>query len=96
MSDIPMNAADAFVRRAKSLQMTEDVADGAVHINTALADRLGLIEQDEVRAEQNDVALTLPLVLDDRLPENCVLIQAKHPQSAMLGSWFSDITLGKV
>ncbi|MFT5352129.1 MAG: NADH-quinone oxidoreductase subunit G [Gammaproteobacteria bacterium] len=96
ISDIPMNAADAFVRRAKSLQMTEDVADGAVHINTALADRLGLVEQDEVRAEQNDVALTLPLVLDDRLPENCVLIQAKHPQSAMLGSWFSDITLGKV
>lgn len=95
LSDVPMNAADAFVRRAKSLQMTGDVADGAVHINSALADKLGLSGQEQVRAEQNERALTLPLVLDDRVPNACVLIQAKHPQSAALGAWFADITLGK-
>ncbi len=95
LSDVPMNTADALVRRAKSLQMTEDVADGAVHINSALAKQLGLSDQKEVRAEQDDMALTLPLVVDDRLPDACVLIQAKHPQSAALGTWFADITLGK-
>ncbi len=95
ISDIPMNSADALVRRASSLQMTAEVADGAVHINSTLADKLGLSAEEKVRAEQNDVTLTLPLVLDDRLPDTCVLIQAKHAQTAMLGSWFSDINLGK-
>jgi NADH-quinone oxidoreductase subunit G len=83
-SDIPMNAADPLVRRAKSLQMTTDIADGAIHINNSLADKLGLSSEATVKAEQNDVSLTLPLVLDDRLPDSCVLIQAKHEQSAEL------------
>jgi NADH-quinone oxidoreductase subunit G len=95
LSDVAMNAADVLVRRARSLQKTADVADGAVHINSALADKLGLSGQENVRAEQNDMVLTLPLVLDDRLPDACVLIQAKHPKSAALGAWFGDITLGK-
>ena len=95
LSDVPMNSADAFVRRANSLQMTADVADGAVRINSSLANKLGLSGQEKVKAEQNDVVLILPLVVDDRLPDACVLIQAKHSQTAMLGSWFSKISLGK-
>jgi NADH-quinone oxidoreductase subunit G len=94
-TDIPMNAADSLVRRATSLQMTADVADGAVHINKALADKLGLSSETSVKAEQNDLSLTLPLVLDDRLPDSCVLIHGKHKQSAELGAWFAEITLGK-
>ena len=95
LSDVPTNSVDSVVRRAKSLQMTNDTADGAVHINSTLANKLGLSDQEIVRAEQNDVVLTLPLVLDERLPDSCVLIQAKHEQSAPLGAWFADITLGK-
>ena len=96
MSDVPMNNADTFVRRARSLQMTIDAADGGVHINSDLAVKLGLSEQKKVRAEQNGVALELALVLDERVPDDCVLIQAKHPQTAQLGAWFSDISLGKI
>ncbi len=95
-SDVPMNVVDTFVRRADSLQMTNDVADGAVHINHAQADKLGLAGETSVKAEQNEISLTLPLVMDDRLPDSCVLIQAKHEQSTALGAWFAEITLGKV
>ena len=91
-----MNNADTFVRRARSLQMTIDAADGGVHINSDLAVKLGLSEQKKVRAKQNGVALELALVLDERVPDDCVLIQAKHPQTAQLGAWFSDISLGKI
>jgi len=94
-SDVPMNMTDSFVRHAKSLQMTTDVSDGAIHINNNLASKLGLSEETSVKAEQNEIALTLPLIMDDRLADDCVLIQAKHPQSAELGAWFADITLGK-
>jgi NADH-quinone oxidoreductase subunit G len=95
-SDVPMNMTDSLVRRALSLQMTTDVSDGAIHINKTLANKLGLAEETSVKAQQNEVSLTLPLVMDDRLADDCVLIQAKHLQSAELGAWFADITLGKV
>ncbi len=96
ISDTPMNSADSLVRHAKSLQKTTDVGDGAVHINSRLAEQLGLLESDSVRAEQQEVSLTLPLVVDDRIADGCALIHARQAQTAVLGAWFSTIKLGKV
>ena len=95
ISDIPMNSADAFVRRAESLQKTSDVADGVVRINSKLAESLGLDDVTEVVATQSEKSVTLPLNVDDRVADDCVLIQAKHDTSSALGSWFGEISLGK-
>ena len=95
LSEVPMNSADALVRHATSLQMTADVADGAVHINSRLAEQLNLGSAENVRAEQGDASLTLPLVIDERVADDCVLIHAKQKVSAALGSWFAEISLEK-
>ncbi|NKB37405.1 MAG: NADH-quinone oxidoreductase subunit G [Gammaproteobacteria bacterium] len=95
ISDTPMNSSDSLVRHAKSLQETTDVGDGAVHINSKLAEQLGLLESEKVRAEQNENSLTLPLVLDDKVADGCALIHARQTETAALGAWFSDIKLGK-
>ena len=95
ISDIPMNAIDPVTRRAKSLQQTADVTDGKAHINAVLASQLGMRDGDKVRVEQDEHAVTLPVVIDDRIPDKSVLIQAAQPCHAELGGWYGEIKLSK-
>ena len=96
ISEIPMNSVDSLVRRAPALQETADVADANVRISSILAASLGLNGSDKVRVEQQGVTLDLTCLVDSRLPDDTVLIHAAHPATAVLGSWFSDITIKKV
>ncbi|MEX2352789.1 MAG: molybdopterin-dependent oxidoreductase, partial [Gammaproteobacteria bacterium] len=96
ISEIPMNSLDALVRHATALQETADIADGAAHINSVFATRLGLVEQSRVRVQQDEAVIELPYVVDDRLPDNTVLIHAAHPAVTGLGGWYSEITIEKV
>lgn len=93
---MPMNSADPLSRRASALQQTADVADGAVHINQALASSLGLNDGDSVRATQGEQQVELPVAIDDSVSAQTVLIHAAHSDSALLGPWFGDISLDKV
>ena len=95
-TEIPMNSVDTLVRRAEALQQTADVADGAVHINSNLAGKLRLNGSSKLVAQQQGSALELNYVLDNRLPDNTVLIQAAHPATSALGAWFGEITLRKL
>jgi NADH-quinone oxidoreductase subunit G len=95
IADIPMNAIDPVTRRAKALQKTVDVTDGSAHINTTLARQLGLQAGDTARVEQYEQTLTLPVVIDDRVPDRCVLIHAAQPCHAQVGAWYGEIKLGK-
>lgn len=95
-TDMPMNSLDALVRRAPALQQTADVADGAVHLNNGLAAKLGLNGSGKVIVQQQGPELELDYIIDNRLPDNTVLIHAAHPATAALGTWFSDISVRKV
>ncbi len=96
ITEVPMNSVDSLVRRAPALQETADVADANVRISSTLAATLGLNSSDKVRVEQQGVTLDMACLVDSRLPDNTVLIHAAHPATAVLGSWFSDITIRKV
>ncbi len=95
ISDVPMNSLDPLVRRAVALQQTNDIADGLVHINQVLAGRLGLNGGERVRLEQQGVRGDFGYVIDNRLPDNTVLIHAAHPDTATLGGWYDEISLQK-
>lgn len=91
ISDVPMNAIDPVCRRAKALQATSDVADGMLHINTITAESLKLSAGSEASVQQADASLRLPVHIDDRVPDNCVLIQSGHPDQVGLGASFGAI-----
>ena len=95
ISDIPMNAIDPVTRRAKSLQQTADVTDGKAHINATLASQMGIRDGDKVRVEQDEHSVTLPVVIDERIPDKSVLIQVAQPCHTQLGGWFGEIKLSK-
>ncbi|MEQ8290428.1 MAG: NADH-quinone oxidoreductase subunit NuoG [Gammaproteobacteria bacterium] len=91
ISDVPMNAIDPVCRRAKALQATSDVADGMLHINTTTAESLKLSAGVEASVQQDDTTVRLPVSIDDRVPDNCVLIHSGHPKQVGLGASFGAI-----
>ena len=96
IADVPMNAIDPVTRRAKSLQQTTDVTDGKAHINSDMSQQLGIREGDMVLFEQDEVSVKLPVTIDDRVADRCVLVHAAQPCHAQFDGWSGVVTLSKV
>jgi len=96
IAEVPVYATDALVRRATALQQTADARPVAAYVNETLAERLGLAGGEQARVRQGDVELELPLVIDGRIPDGCVLIPAALPGSVGLGAMGSIVGLERV
>ena len=95
ITETPMNMIDPISRRAVSLQQTNDVSDGAIHINSVLAKKNKLANDDHAKVEQDENSVTLKVIIDDRVPDDCVLIQSAHPAQINLGASFGSIRIAK-
>ncbi|MCI0399717.1 MAG: NADH-quinone oxidoreductase subunit NuoG [Gammaproteobacteria bacterium] len=93
ISEVPMNALDPLVRRAAALQQTQDVADGAAHVNASTARSLGLTAGVQIRLQQDEGSATLLIAIDDRVPDHCVLVHGAQGVSAELGPWEGPVTV---
>ena len=62
-----------------------------VHINTKLAAQMSLDKQ--VRVKQDEAQITLPVVIDERVPDNSVLIYAGQVANQALDTWHGLIEL---
>lgn len=91
IGDIPMNSLDSITRRAQSLQQTKDISDGMAHINSRLASRLGVGEGEKLSLIQNGQAFDMPVTIDERLPDQCVLIHGAQKAHTRLGGMFAEI-----
>jgi len=93
ISHVPIYAVDGIVRRAPSLQQTQDARQEAIYINRELARRLGLDEGQQAMATQGEGQALLPIVLDDRIPDGCVLIPSALPGTRRLGASTAGVEL---
>lgn len=74
---IPAYSIDGITRRAKALQATQAIVEGelvAVRLHPETAKRLQLAEGEIAVVTQQDYALRLPVVLDERVPLRGALI----------------------
>jgi NADH-quinone oxidoreductase subunit G len=93
--DTPLYAVDPLVRRAAALQQTQDAGTPAIRLHPAQAERLGLSASEQALVKQNGYQATLPLQLDESLPEDCVWISSGLAQTAALGQPFGEVTVEK-
>jgi NADH-quinone oxidoreductase subunit G len=91
ISDVPIYATDALVRRAESLQLTADAASPVVGLPPALFQQVGA----QVRVTQGQGSAVLPARADATLADNTVRIAAGHPATAALGAMFGTVTVEK-
>ncbi|MGE3482467.1 MAG: NADH-quinone oxidoreductase subunit NuoG [Gammaproteobacteria bacterium] len=91
---VPIYAVDPIVRRADALQQTADArGQAAASLCAATAEHLGLADGARARFRQDGGEAELPVVIDERVPEGCVLIPAALPETAALGAAFGSLAL---
>ncbi|MCB1876732.1 MAG: NADH-quinone oxidoreductase subunit G [Chromatiales bacterium] len=95
IGDVPIYAGDPLVRRSRPLQATIDGQAASIRICSALAERLNLGEDRQAVVVQGEERITLPLYLDDRVPDDCVWLPCALPETAPLGSSSGGIQLEK-
>ncbi|MDC8773186.1 NADH-quinone oxidoreductase subunit NuoG [Roseateles albus] len=98
LAELPIYAADALVRFASSLQLSNDARQAAVaHLPSAVWTQLGLNDGDTVRISQEGAgAVQLPAKLDAKLPANVLRVPSGLPETAALGSIFGGLNVSKV
>jgi NADH-quinone oxidoreductase subunit G len=93
IAEVPAYAADAIVRRARSLQATHDATAPIAWVNRALYERLGLRDGDALRVRQGAGEGVFAASVDDKLPADCVRLVTGRPETATLASMFGAITV---
>jgi NADH-quinone oxidoreductase subunit G len=97
VGDVAINAVDALVRRAESLQQTPDAeAAGVVHINPEQAEQSGVRDGYTVTVRQGGASAVMDVCIDARVADGCVWIQAGTVASGKLGAAFAPVTLERV
>jgi NADH-quinone oxidoreductase subunit G len=95
LSPVPIYATDPIVRRATSLQATQDGKSPSVGLSSGLWASLGLQPGQRVRVAQGSGSVVLPARCDDTLAEGTVCVPAGHPDTAALGSMFGALCVEK-
>ncbi len=85
VADVPIYATDPLVRRAPSLQASPLARPVEVRLHPEVARDLGVAGREQVQVRQNGIAVDLPLVLDESIPQGCAWIPAGLIASVALG-----------
>ncbi len=93
VSDVPIYYADAIVRRATSLQKTNDAAIPCVSMHSVEMHKLGAQCGEFVTVRQGDGSVKLAVKMDDQLPAGVARVAAGHHATAVLGAMFGTITV---
>jgi NADH-quinone oxidoreductase subunit G len=86
LAEMPMYAIDPIVRRAPALQKTADNPPPSARLNAVQAGKLGFQGGESVQVVMSQGVARLDLVLDERVPDGCVLVPAGYPETTMLGA----------
>lgn len=79
IADMATYATDATVRRAPALQATVHGNAATVRINASIAAALGVADAENVEISQGDERRVLPLIIDNRVADGVVWLQAGLP-----------------
>lgn len=93
LAPTPIYGGDNLVRRAKALQATDHAKTKDLRLNTKTAEHLGVLSCKEVRVEYGGVGLTMPLIIDDRLPENTALLFSGGKELFALGAQYNTLVI---
>jgi NADH-quinone oxidoreductase subunit G len=93
VSDVPIYATDAVVRRSAPLQATADAAVPQAWMRSEELSKLGVQAGALVKVSQGSGSVSLTAAVDDKLPQGVVRVAAGHSATAALGAMFGTITV---
>ncbi len=93
VSDVPIYATDAVVRRSAPLQATADAALPQAWLHSDELKKLGVQAGTPVKVSQGRGSVQLVAAADDKLPKGVVRVAAGHAATAALGAMFGTISV---
>lgn len=96
IGEVPIYQADPVVRRAESLQATQDAVPPKAWMATDMLESLGIAAGSWVSIKQGEESVQLEAACDEKLPANCVRIAGAHPTTTALGGLFGEIWVEKL
>jgi len=96
IAEVPIYAVDNIVRRASSLQQADSTDNASIRLNAVTAQQQGLTNATQATAKQGEYQVILPLRIDNRVPDGCVLLSTATPAAAGMGVHTGPVTLTKV
>ena len=93
VSDVPIYATDAVVRRSAPLQATQDAAMPKVWMHSEELNSIGVKAGMNVKLSQGAGSIKLMSAADDKLPKGVVRVAAGLAATAALGEMFGTITV---
>ena len=91
VSEMPVYAVDNVVRRAASLQQTNEAEHAYIAMSEQQAIDLNVQNENVVRIVQGKHEVTLPLRLEEDISYNCVRIQKSSHESDALGETIAPV-----
>jgi NADH-quinone oxidoreductase subunit G len=93
VSEWSIYGIDSIVRRSAALQQSATNQDFTIRVSPQVAKKFNLRHGREAVAMQNGAQVSLPVVIDEIIPENYVAVAAGGDVSAHLGAPFGEIDL---
>ncbi|MCW9025468.1 MAG: molybdopterin-dependent oxidoreductase, partial [Gammaproteobacteria bacterium] len=90
---LPIYAVDMLVRRAEPLQNTADAIADAIYLNAETASKVGVTDEEDAVATQGECTVILPVMIDEAIPTNCVMIPTGLAETSKLGAAYGDIEI---
>ena len=90
---LPIYSVDSLVRRSQALQATNEVANNSVIVNAALAKQQGLSEDGTVKIVQNGNTITMPVVVDNGVADNSVLVAVAINETTALADGYGSVEI---
>ncbi len=94
ITEWPIYRIDALVRRSIPLQQSAASILPGIYLNNAFAQQLNLTDGSKTTVKQGDGEANLAVIIDDKIPDNCVFIPAGFSETAKLGASFGIIEIG--
>ncbi len=94
ITEISMYSIDAMIRRAQALQNTDD-SKSMIQINSSLAHKVNVAAGDTVVVKQEGNSISAPVMINDRVSDNCVSIHLAQMSHSRLGAWHGNVSLRK-
>jgi NADH-quinone oxidoreductase subunit G len=93
VSEVPIYATDAVVRRSGPLQATAEAALPQAWLHSDELKKLGVQAGAMVKVSQGQGSVQLVAAADDKLPKGVARVAAGHAATAALGAMFGTITV---
>ena len=93
VSEVPIYATDAVVRRSAPLQATADAALPQAWLHSDELKKLGVQAGEMVKVSQGQGSAQLLVGADDKLPKGVARVATGHAATAALGAMFGMITV---